>query len=105
VSSPAKVEDLESHSGADTMPARPDQLLHLYVVPGGLTVLVEDVQALLHQQRGIEDYQAVAYGQHVIARPGLEESSDCSLPSWSAVFCCRSQLGLAVPSHPVARGR
>jgi hypothetical protein len=85
------VDDLESHSGAETMPARPDQLLHLYVVPGGLTVLVENVQALLHQQRGIEDYQAVAYGQHVIARPGLEESSDCSLASWLAGCCNYAQ--------------
>jgi hypothetical protein len=62
VSSPAKVDDFESHSGAETMPARTDQLLHLYIVLYELTILIEDVQALLHQQRGIEDYQAVAYG-------------------------------------------
>ena len=84
MSSPAKVEDLESHSGAETMPARTDQLLHLHVVLGRLTILVQDVQTFLHQQSSIEDYQAIAYRQDVIARPGLEEGSNCSLSSWSA---------------------
>lgn len=45
----------------------------------GPTILGEDVQALLHAQGGVEDYKAVADGQHVIAGPGLEEGANGAL--------------------------
>lgn len=49
-----------------------------------LTILVQYVQTLLHQQRRVEDDQAIAYRKHIVARSGLEESSDGSLAlvSW-----------------------
>ena len=43
------------------------------------TVLGEDVQALLHAQGGVEDYEAVADREHVIAGPGLEEGANRAL--------------------------
>lgn len=76
------MDDLESHSGAETMPAKRrsvyDYSLAHYAFHM-LTILVQDIQALLYQQCGIEDNQAVANRQHVIARPRLEKSSDSSL--------------------------
>jgi hypothetical protein len=69
------------------------------------TILVEDVQALLHQQRRVKDNQAIAYGQHVIARPGLEEGSNGSLASWSAQRCMLARQHVSpVPSRPAVRG-
>lgn len=47
------------------------------------TVLRKDVQALLHTQGGVEDYETVADRQHVIAGPGLEEGANRAL-LWSA---------------------
>lgn len=43
------------------------------------TILGQDVQALLHAQGGVEDDQAVADGQHIVAGPGLEEGADRAL--------------------------
>ena len=40
------------------------------------TVLVQDIKTFLHQQGCIEDYQAIANRQHIIARSGLEEGAN-----------------------------
>jgi hypothetical protein len=43
-----------------------------------LTILVEDVEALFDQQRRVQDDQAVANRQHIVAGAGLEEGADRS---------------------------
>lgn len=88
------MEDFESHSGAETMPGccQPPSRPCTWARP---TVLCKDVQALLHAQGGVEDYQAVADGQHVIAGPGLEEGANRAL-LWSAFLC---QLLFAIKGH------
>lgn len=40
------------------------------------TILVQNIEALLHQQGCIEDYQAIADRQHIVARSSLEESAN-----------------------------
>jgi hypothetical protein len=40
-----------------------------------LTILVEDVETLLHQQRRVQYNQAVAYGQHIVTCPGLQKGA------------------------------
>jgi hypothetical protein len=78
------VDDLESHSGAETMPA--DTVLALVAAihiasscpsfsTGTLTILIEDIEALLDQQRRVQYDQAVADGQHIVARPRLQEGA------------------------------
>jgi hypothetical protein len=62
----------------------------------GLTVLVEDVEALLHQQRRIQYDQAIADGQHIVARPGLQESAYGPLGSCERVRI-RFNLRQALP--------
>jgi len=54
------VDDFESHRGAETMPTKSCQLKPLHAMFHRLTILIQYIQALLHQQRGIEDDQAVA---------------------------------------------
>lgn len=54
-----------------------------------LTILVQYVQALLHEQRRVEDDQAIAYRKNIVARSGLEESSDGSLALVSYRSDCR----------------
>ena len=91
VKRPANVEDLESHNGAETMPRRQS-------VKGSArrcntaTILVQDVQAFLDQQRCVENDQAVADGKHVIAGAGLEEGANGPLRRVSLVLwaCCRA---------------
>jgi hypothetical protein len=72
------VDDLESHSGAETMPAS-DVSYRRAAHVGALAVLVEDVEALLDEQRRVQHDQAVADGQHIVASPRLEECADGSL--------------------------
>lgn len=43
------------------------------------TILIEYVQALLHQQGRVQDDQAEAQRQHVVARPHLQKGADGSL--------------------------
>lgn len=45
----------------------------------GRTLLGEDVKALLHQQRGVEDNQAIAQREDVVARADFEEGTDGAL--------------------------
>ena len=71
------MDDLESQSGADTMPGIVSRGSPPVVARS--TVLGQDVQALLHAQGGVEDDKAVADRQHVIAGPGLEEGADGAL--------------------------
>jgi hypothetical protein len=44
-----------------------------------LTTLCERAQTLLHQQRGVEDNEAVAQRQDIVGRPFLQEGSDRTL--------------------------
>lgn len=53
------MEDLESQSGAETIPGCCQSPSDRSVVVSA-TVLSEDVQALLHAQGGVEDDEAVA---------------------------------------------
>ena len=87
MSRPAKVEVLESHSGADTMPG------WLLGDPcGGTggevhTALDEDVQTLLNEQSGVQDYESVAERQHIVRGADFEKRSYRSLVvvyTWSA---------------------
>jgi len=82
------VEVLESHSGADTMPG------WLLGDPcggtgGGVhTALDEDVQTLLNEQSGVQDYESVAERQHIVGSADFEECPYRSLVvayTWSAV--------------------
>lgn len=50
-----------------------------WAAPRRLTVLDQDAQALLDQQRGIEDDQSEAQGQDVVAGADFEEFSDALL--------------------------
>lgn len=80
VSSPAKVEVDESHKGAETIP---DHAVSPTIsgrhAPMLLTILYQDVQALLDQQRGIKNDQAEAQWKNVVACSDLEEIADCAL--------------------------
>lgn len=60
------------------------------------TVLGEDVQALLHAQGRVEDDEAVADGQHVVARPGLEEGAN------GALCCVSGRLPVAMQRSSAA---
>jgi hypothetical protein len=95
------VDDLESHSGAETMP--------IYNVSygrgrryGALAVLVEDVQALLDEQRRVQHDQAVADGQHIVAGPRLEECADRSLAGVSGVVGRTLQATVCAPGSQSA---
>lgn len=80
MSRPAKVELFESHSGAETMPATVMlDLCNLRSCCEPHTVLIQDIEALLDEQRRVEHDQAVADGQHIIARAGPEEGANCPL--------------------------
>ena len=46
---------------------------------GRLTALEEDVQALLHEQAGVEDNQAVAQGEDVVTGADLEKGANRTL--------------------------
>lgn len=88
------MDDLESHSGADTMPVN-DVRLCCTTPKDALTVLVEDVETLLDQQRRVQHYQAIADGQHIVARPGLQKST------YSPLISCQRLYMLPVsPSCP-----
>lgn len=76
---PAKVDVFESHSGADTMPVVGVSALASMRGLVLLTILNEDVEALLDQQRLIEDDQAETQGQNVVAGADFEECSDGAL--------------------------
>lgn len=75
VSRPAKVDVLESHSGAETMPV---WLVSdcSWELAAQRTILDEDVQALLDEQGGVEDDQTEAERQDVVAGPDLEKGAD-----------------------------
>ena len=75
------MEDLESQSGAETMPG------HFISVYSwiewkrweGYTALDKDVQALLHEKRSVEDDQPIAQWEHIVARPSFEKCSHRAL--------------------------
>jgi hypothetical protein len=77
VSRPAKVEVFESHRGAETMPKTEKKkssvtLGQSAACPGfNLAILYENIQALLDQQAGVEDDQAVAQREHIVTRADL----------------------------------
>lgn len=73
---------LESHSGADTMPAQCQHTSRTQqLVPQPPTLLSKDVQTLLDQQRSVEDDEAVAERQHIVTRPHFEKGPDGALRS------------------------
>jgi hypothetical protein len=49
------------------------------ILAGQLAILDQDVEALLDQQRRVEDNQAEAQREHVVARAHLEERANRSL--------------------------
>lgn len=73
------MEVFESHSGADTMPFEVSEAYQRVAEQYKHTALYEDVDALLHKQRSVEDNQAVAQRQHIIAGAHLEKGPDRTL--------------------------
>lgn len=73
---PAKVDELESHNGAETIP---DEIVSLPTDQASLivvTILDQNVQALFNSQGSIKDDQAKAEGQDIVACADLEEVAD-----------------------------
>lgn len=68
-----------------------------------LTVLVQDVQALLDEQRRVEDDQAVADRQDVVARPGLEKGANGALARRQPCRGCAASIH-SLPGRQAARG-
>lgn len=52
------------------------------------TILQQNIQALLHQEVGIEDNQTERERQHIIAGADLEEVPDCFLDKTTCVSAC-----------------
>lgn len=69
-----------------------------------VTILGEDSQALLDQQSSVEDDQAKAQGQDIIACPHFEEVSDsllqlvalCQPVKWSLVGCASKESHMCI---------
>lgn len=94
VNRPAKVDVLESHNGADTMPVTPATFIpsaqrfrssfrnfqHRSSGRGRIhAILDQDIQAFLNRQRGIEDNKTETEGEDVVAVADFEEIADGAL--------------------------
>ena len=67
---PAKVDDVESHIGAETMPGCVNDCVLVLLL---ITILGENVQALLDGQRGIEDDESETERKDIVAGASFEK--------------------------------
>lgn len=80
MSSPANVDVFESHKGAETIPKADCQRLRPSSTDQQkLTILRQYGQALFHEERSIEDDQAEAQWEDIVAGANFEEITNSLL--------------------------
>ena len=63
------------------------------------TILQQNIQALLHQEVGIEDNQTEGQWQDIVAGANFEKVPDCFLDKTTCVSAC-FHIGLPSPRLP-----